>query len=215
MTIPFQRQLLNILSEIKKTDEPPHLLLHCCCAPCSSYVLEYLSPYFKITVFYYNPNISPQKEYEIRVNEIKRFVKEFPTPNPVEFIEGEYEPKRFYSAVQGLEDAPEGGERCIKCFELRLSEAAKKAQEIKADYFVSTLTISPMKNASVLNQISEECSAIYKVKNLPSDFKKKNGYKRSIELSNEYNLYRQDFCGCVYSKRKSEAWKSLTKALCC
>lgn len=203
MSIPFQQQLTRILEEIKKTGKTPHLLLHCCCAPCSSYVLEYLSPYFKITVFYYNPNISPQEEYELRLSEIKRFVQEFKTPNPIEFMEGQYDPKRFYSTVKGLEQAPEGGARCEKCFELRLSEAASKAKEIGADYFVSTLTISPLKNASVINRITEECSAIYQVQSLPSDFKKKNGYKRSIELSREYNLYRQDFCGCVFSKKKN------------
>lgn len=205
MNPSLQQQLTHLLDEIQKSGKNPHLLLHCCCAPCSSYVLEYLSPYFVISVFYYNPNISPPSEYEQRLNEIKRFVQEFKAPNPIHLIEGEYEPKRFYSTVKGLEQEPEGGERCVKCFELRLSEAARKAKEIGADYFASTLTISPMKDATLLNKISQECGTIYNVQSLPSDFKKKNGYKRSIELSKEYNLYRQDYCGCIFSKKASEA----------
>lgn len=196
----FDKQLQGILKDIKDSGVTPHLLVHSCCAPCSTYVLEYLSPYFNISVYYYNPNITPKKEYEQRLLEVKHFVKNFNSPNSIVLIESEYNPKVFFLSVKGLEKEPEGGARCTECFKLRLSEAAKKAQEIGADYFVSTLTISPMKNAPLLNQIAEECSAIYKIQNLVSDFKKQNGYKRSVELSKEFDLYRQDYCGCVFSK---------------
>lgn len=199
----YQIDLDNIISRIKKNNEVPHLLLHACCAPCSSYTIEYLSQFFKITLLYYNPNIAPEEEYRHRVDEIKRFVAEFKTKHPVTLIEGKYEPKKFYEIVQGLENEPEGGKRCRKCFELRLAESARIAKELNADYFTTTLSISPMKDAQVLNDVVQEQSNIYGVKNLPSDFKKRGGYKRSIQLSHEYNLYRQNFCGCVYSMRDS------------
>ena len=197
--VNYQKELDKIIEN--NTGTKPRLLLHSCCAPCSSYVLEYLSRYFDITVFYFNPNISPKEEYIKRVDEVKRLIKEMPACADVKFIEGRYEPSEFYDAVKGLEDAPEGGERCLKCFELRLNEAAKTAAETGAEYVCTTLTISPLKNAENLNRIGEETAARYGVKWLPSDFKKKNGYKRSIELSNEYNLFRQNYCGCVFSKR--------------
>ena len=197
--VNYQKELDKIIEN--NTGTKPRLLLHSCCAPCSSYVLEYLSGYFDITVFYFNPNISPKEEYIKRVDEVKRLIKEMPACADVKFIEGRYEPSEFYDAVKGLEDAPEGGERCLKCFELRLNEAAKTAAETGAEYVCTTLTISPLKNAENLNRIGEETAARYGVKWLPSDFKKKNGYKRSIELSNEYNLFRQNYCGCVFSKR--------------
>ena len=152
-------------------------------------------------MFYFNPNISPKEEYIKRVDEVKRLIKEMPACADVKFIEGRYEPSEFYDAAKGLEDAPEGGERCLKCFELRLNEAAKTAAETGAEYVCTTLTISPLKSAENLNRIGEETATRYGVKWLPSDFKKKNGYKRSIELSNEYNLFRQNYCGCVFSKR--------------
>lgn len=199
--INYQKQLDKIIDEIQKNNETPTLLLHSCCAPCSSYVLEYLSQYFKITIFYYNPNISPEEEYKKRVEEQKRLISQLPTKNPVSFIEGEYIPQDFYNMAKGMEDLKEGGERCFKCYRLRLEKTAKLAKEQEFDYFTTTLSISPYKNAPKLNEIADELSEIYSVKNLPADFKKKEGYKRSIQLSSEYNLYRQNYCGCVYSKR--------------
>lgn len=199
--INYQKELEKIIE--KNGENKPKLLLHSCCAPCSSYVLEYISRYFDITVFYFNPNISPKEEYEKRVNEVKRLISEMPSCAEVKFIEGRYEPAEFFEAAKGLENAPEGGERCLKCFELRLNEAAKCAADIGADYVCTTLTISPLKNADNLNRIGEEAAEKYGVKWLPSDFKKKNGYKRSIELSKEYDLFRQNYCGCVFSKRDS------------
>lgn len=199
--INYQKQLDKIIDEIQKNNETPTLLLHSCCAPCSSYVLEYLSQYFKITIFYYNPNIFPEEEYKKRVEEQKRLISQLPTKNPVSFIEGEYIPQDFYNMAKGMEDLKEGGERCFKCYRLRLEKTAKLAKEQEFDYFTTTLSISPYKNAPKLNEIADELSEIYSVKNLPADFKKKEGYKRSIQLSSEYNLYRQNYCGCVYSKR--------------
>lgn len=199
----YQRDLEYIIRGLQKRGEVPHLLLHACCAPCSSYCIEYLSQFFKITVFYYNPNISPDEEYRHRVAEIKRFVAEFPTKNPVNLIEGEYEPKKFYEFVRGLENEPEGGKRCRKCFEMRLAESARIAAEMCADFVTTTLTISPMKDEQVLNDVMQEQCEIYGVKRLPTDFKKKGGFKRSTELSEEYKLYRQNFCGCVFSQREA------------
>ncbi|MDE6149713.1 MAG: epoxyqueuosine reductase QueH [Ruminococcus sp.] len=202
--INYQKKLDGIIDDITKNGETPSLLLHSCCAPCSSYVLEYLSQYFKITVFYYNPNISPEEEYKKRVAEQKRLISQLPMKNAVEFIEGDYKPQDFYDIAKGLESIPEGGKRCFACYRLRLEQTAKLAAELKIDYFTTTLSISPYKNASKLNEIAEELSYIYNVKNLPSDFKKKEGYKRSIVLSAEYNLYRQDYCGCIFSKRENQ-----------
>lgn len=198
--INYQKKLDEIIDDITKHGETPGLLLHSCCAPCSSYVLEYLSQYFKITVFYYNPNISPEEEYRKRVAEQKRLISQLPSKNPVDFIEGDYKPQDFYDIAKGMEDIPEGGERCFSCYRLRLEHAARLAADMGFDYFTTTLSISPYKNAPKLNEIAEELSEIYRVKNLPSDFKKKEGYKRSIALSAEYNLYRQDYCGCIFSK---------------
>ena len=178
----------------------PKLLLHSCCAPCSSYVLEYLSPYFHICDFYYNPNISPKREYEERKEELMRLIQEMSLQEKVTFLEGTYEPEKFFEMAKGLEGLPEGGERCFKCYEMRLRESAKIAKEQGADYFATTLTISPLKNAQKLNEIGEAIAKEYGVAYLPSDFKKKNGYKRSIELSTQYELYRQNYCGCVFSK---------------
>ena len=182
----------------------PSLLLHSCCGPCSSYVLEYLSRYFAITVFYYNPNIYPPEEYEHRVKEQQRFIAECTFDHPVQFVAGDYEPELFYDAVRTLEDCPEGGERCFVCYRLRLAEAAKLADELGCDYFTTTLSISPHKNAAKLNEIGEELAGITKARHLPSDFKKRGGYKRSVELSAEHGMYRQDYCGCVFSKRERE-----------
>ncbi|MGN0632807.1 MAG: epoxyqueuosine reductase QueH [Oscillospiraceae bacterium] len=204
--INYQLKLDELIKSIPEGTTPT-LLLHSCCAPCSSYTIEYLSQYFSITLFFYNPNISPAEEYHKRVEELERFVSQFKVKNPVRIIEGEYVPEDFYSAVKGMENIPEGGERCFVCYHLRLEKTARLAAELGFDYFTSTLSISPYKNAQKLNEISQELSDIYSVKNLPCDFKKKGGYKRSIELSAEYSLYRQDYCGCVFSKRESEAKK--------
>ncbi|MBQ8827017.1 MAG: epoxyqueuosine reductase QueH [Oscillospiraceae bacterium] len=200
----YQRELEGILNKID-VNAPPRLLLHSCCAPCSSYVLEYLSQYFLITVFYYNPNIYPEEEFFKRVEEQQRLIKEMPLKNPVGFIEKGYDPKEFYNAVKGLEHIKEGGERCFECYRLRLEKTAELAKESGFDYFTTTLSISPYKNALKLNEIGEELGEIYDVKHLTSDFKKKNGYKRSVEISNQYKMYRQNYCGCVFSMREREA----------
>ncbi len=197
----FQRELDAILD--RETGRRPTLLLHSCCAPCSSYVLEYLSKYFDITLFYYNPNISPEEEYRRRAEEVRRLVAEMAPPG-VQVIVGGYQPERFYVATRGLEDTPEGGERCQACFRLRLSEAAALAHTLGTDYYTTTLTISPLKSAANINAIGEELAPIYGTTWLPCDFKKREGYKRSIELSREYGLYRQDYCGCVFSRRARE-----------
>lgn len=204
MNINYQKELDCILNKIIENGKVPTLLLHSCCAPCSSYVIEYLSDYFKITVFYYNPNISPYEEYRKRVDEEKRFISEFNTKYSVDFIEGSYEIELFYSMAKGLENEKEGGTRCFKCYEMRLRKAAELAINNKFDYFTTTLSISPYKNAQVLNEIGNKLSNEFGVKYLFSDFKKKNGYKRSIELSAKYNLYRQNYCGCIYSKAERD-----------
>ena len=203
----YQKELDGILSSQTSghVEQTPTLLLHSCCAPCSSYVLEYLSNYFRITVFYYNPNIFPESEYAHRVEEQKRLIASMPFQYPVKVLEGRFEPQEYYDAVRGLEHIPEGGERCHACFRLRLEETAKTAAAGSFDYFTTTLTISPLKNATKLNEIGEELGEKYHLKWLPSDFKKKNGYKRSIELSAQYDLYRQDYCGCVFSKQERAA----------
>ena len=200
----FQKELEKIIEENKKNGVVPSLLLHSCCAPCSSYCLEYLSQYFKITVLYYNPNLFPAGEYERRVSEQKKLVSALPTKYPVTLVEMKGEPEEFYSAVKGLEHIREGGERCFACFRLRLERAARYAKENGFDFFTTTLTISPLKNAQKLNEIGEAAGVKFGVRHLPSDFKKKNGYKRSVELSKVYGLYRQDYCGCVFSKRERE-----------
>ena len=196
--VNYQLILDKELEKITALDKRPGLLLHACCAPCSSYVLEYLEKYFDITVFFYNPNISPESEYLHRVGEIKRLISEM-CPR-VSFLEGKYEPKRFYEMAKGLENEPERGARCLKCYRLRLEEAAIAAKEQGSDYFTTTLSISPQKDSAVLNTIGKEVSGKYGVPYLFSDFKKRGGYKRSIELSAEYHLYRQNFCGCVFSR---------------
>ena len=202
----YQKELEKIIVRPTGTsDSAPTLLLHSCCAPCSSYVLEYLSDYFQITVFYYNPNIYPEQEYTHRVEEQKRLINELPARYPIHIIEGRFDPREFYDAVRGLEHIREGGERCHACFRLRLEESARVAAAGGFDYFTTTLTISPLKNAAKLNEIGEELAESYHIRWLPSDFKKRNGYKRSVELSAQYGLYRQDYCGCVFSKNEREA----------
>lgn len=199
----YQREL-DALIEAIPSGTVPTLLLHACCAPCSSYCLEYLSNYFSITVYYYNPNIYPEREYSHRSAEVKRLISEMNLKNKVSFIEGEFNPQEFYTCVKGLEKEKEGGERCFKCYRLRLESTAKLAKELGFDYFTTTLSISPLKKAYKINEIGEEIGEIYNVRHLPSDFKKKEGYKRSIELSKEHDLYRQNYCGCVFSTRQEE-----------
>ncbi len=199
--INYQKKLDEIISgmEGRKT-----LLLHGCCAPCSSYVLEYLSEYFDISLLYYNPNIYPVEEYQKRLNEVKRLIKEMPLKSEVRIIEGRYEPSEFFEISKGLEQAKEGGERCFKCYRLRLEEAAREAKKGNFDFFTTTLSISPHKNAQKLNEIGEELEKQYGVRYLYADFKKKEGYKRSIELSRIYGLYRQIYCGCGFSRVAKE-----------
>lgn len=198
--VNYQKILDKEIDEITKNEKVPTLLLHSCCAPCSSYVLEYLSEYFEITVLYYNPNIYPETEYFARINEQEKLINNLPSKNPIKLIKADYNPDEFFQIAKGHEKNAEGGERCFKCYELRLREAAKYAYNGKFDYFTTTLSISPLKKASKLNEIGDILSKEYNVKYLYSDFKKKDGYKRSIVLSKEYDLYRQNYCGCVYSK---------------
>lgn len=200
----YQKELEQQLAKLDPKEPVRRLLLHSCCAPCSSYVIEYLSQYFELTVFYYNPNISPEEEYRKRVAEQIRLIESMPTRHPVHFLEGNYHPEQFYEAVKGLEKEPEGGARCFVCYEMRLREAARIAREGNYDYFTTTLSISPLKNAEKLVEIGQKVGEELGVTYLVSDFKKKNGYKRSIELSREYDLYRQNFCGCVFSKLNKE-----------
>ena len=216
----YSKKTQELLEGFRREGRVPSLLLHSCCAPCSSHCLEYLREYMDITVFYYNPNITRQAEYEYRLAEEKRLIEEYnrqvreqdfggmhstASARPIKIMEAPYDPENYLRAVQGLEDCPEGGERCTVCFAMRLAEAAKVAAEIGADYFTTTLTISPLKDAERLNRIGEEMGEKYGVPFLPSDFKKKDGYRRSIELSRLFDLYRQNYCGCDFSKRGTES----------
>lgn len=204
----YQKELEKIIGRLQ--GPAPRLFLHSCCAPCSSYVLEYLRRYFRITVFYYNPNISMEEEYRKRAEEQKRLISAFNEETAfhlIDIVEGDYVPEDFYRIAKGLENCREGGERCFACYRLRLEETARRAAEGRYDYFTTTLTISPLKNAAKLNETGESLAEKYGISWLPSDFKKKEGYKRSIELSAQYNLYRQDYCGCVYSKAEREKLK--------
>lgn len=201
MVINYQKEMDKILQNLDNENGTlPKLLLHSCCAPCSSYVIEYLSKLFEISVFFYNPNITDEVEYDTRLNEQKRFIEEFVTPNKVNLITGEYDIDTFYSFARGMAKEPEGGLRCFSCYELRLKKSAKIAKDKGYDFFATTLTVSPYKNAKKINHLGHKIQEDIGVRYLVSDFKKKNGYKRSIELSKEYNLYRQNYCGCVYSK---------------
>jgi len=197
----LQKELEAIISDNSKKGIFPKLLLHACCAPCSSYCMEYLNRYFDITIYFYNPNIDNKNEYLTRVEEEKRLISEMDFVREVSFLEGEYDPENFHKLSKGMELEPEGGKRCLSCYEMRLLKSAQEAKERGFDYFATTLSISPMKSSQVLCEIGEKVGKIVGVEYLPSDFKKKNGYKRSVELSNEYNLYRQDYCGCSYSRR--------------
>ncbi len=208
----YQRELDAVIGENGRTGRVPLLFLHSCCAPCSSYVFEYLSKYFRITDFFYNPNITDENEYRKRVSEIRRLISEQPHGHPVDFIEGSYEPGAFFAAARGLESCREGGDRCRECFRLRLRKTAETAaagtkdpetgETVRFDYITTTLTISPLKDADALNEIGEAAASEYGLAWLPSDFKKRGGYQRSIELSREYQLYRQNYCGCVFSRER-------------
>ncbi len=203
----YQLELDKIIDTLQREGKVPKLLMHSCCAPCSSYCLSYLAEYFKITIFYYNPNIAPAEEYEKRVAEQKRLIKALPVKYPISFAEGRYNPEAFQAIAKGLEDAPEGGNRCFACYELRQREAAEYAAKEGFDYFTTTLSVSPHKNAGKLNEIGLRLAEEYHIPYLVSDFKKKGGYLKSIELSREYDLYRQDYCGCVYSRQERERQK--------
>lgn len=200
----YAKELNKLMETLRREDKRPTLLLHACCAPCSSAVLEQLTEQFAVSVLFYNPNISPKTEFEKREAELERLISEMPAARDAKTIRTAYDPTVFFEAVRGMEDIPEGGERCLVCYRLRLEAAAQYAKAHSFDYFTTTLTISPLKNAAKLNEIGEELAGKYGVPHLPSDFKKKDGYKRSITLSKEYDLYRQDFCGCVFSKMERE-----------
>lgn len=200
----YQKELDRVIEGIKQEGNVPSLLLHSCCAPCSSYVLEYLSDYFQITVFYYNPNIFPESEYTKRILEQQMLISDMKVRYPVSFIAGNYDKEKFYEMAKGMEHLKEGQERCLKCYELRLRESARLARSGEFDYFTTTLSISPLKNADRLNEIGMRLEKEYGVPYLQSDFKKKNGYKRSIELSKEFGLYRQDYCGCEFSMNQGK-----------
>ena len=213
--VNYQKELEKILNTLQEKGEaapdyrPPRLFLHSCCAPCSSYCLEYLCRYFLITVFYYNPNIYPESEYTKRILEQQKLISEMHFKNSVSFLAGSYDKEQFYEMAKGLEEVKEGGERCMKCYEMRLKKTAQKAAEGGFDFFTTTLSISPMKNAQKLNEIGRSVGAEYGMEYLLSDFKKKNGYKRSIELSAIYGLYRQDYCAANFHiKRENLRLKS-------
>ena len=197
----YDKMMQDLILENSRKGIIPRLVLHSCCAPCSSYVIEYLSNYFYITVLYYNPNISPKEEYLKRKEEQIRLINSIPTKNKLDIIDCDYDNDLYECAIKGFENEPERGSRCSICFNLRLEKTAKVACDGNYDYFATTLTLSPYKNAKLINEIGEEVGSKYNIKYLGSDFKKRDGYKRSIELSKIYNLYRQDYCGCKYSKR--------------
>lgn len=199
--INYQKVMEELIRNNCSEENAPTLLLHSCCAPCSSYCISCLAEYFHVAVFYYNPNIYPPEEFQMRAAEQKRFVDQFPTKYPVSYIEAPYEPDRFYEMAQGMEEVPEGGERCFACYEMRLRKSAEYALAHGFDFFTTTLSISPLKNAAKLNEIGAKLAEEYGIKYLFSDFKKKDGYKKSTEISREYEMYRQYYCGCVFSKR--------------
>lgn len=203
----YAKELERLIQKLQQEGKVPRLLLHACCAPCSSAVLEYLSQYFAITLLYYNPNIAPLEEYQKREAELRRLISQMKFTHPVELLPCQYDGQAFVQAARGLEGEPEGGERCEACFRLRLRYAAQEAARLRFDYYTTTLSISPMKNAPLLNQLGEEIGREFGVAHLPSDFKKKDGYKRSVQLSKEYDLYRQDYCGCAFSKAQRQREK--------
>lgn len=206
MKINYQKMLDDEIEKINKQGLKPKLLLHACCAPCSSAVLEYLYNHFNITLFFYNPNISPETEFIYRLDELKRLIWEM-NLEYITIIAPEYNNVEFENLAKGLEDLPEGGMRCKKCYRLRLEKTAEYAKDNSFDYFTTTLSVSPYKNAAALNEIGNELENEFGIKYLYSDFKKKEGYKRSCDLSKQYTLYRQNYCGCIYSKRFAEQSK--------
>lgn len=208
--INYQLMLDKITAKNEGEDILPSLLLHSCCAPCSSYTIEYLSKYFSVTILYYNPNISDKDEYEKRKAEQIRLINSMPLQGKVSFMDCDYNSSEFFDIARGYEDCCEGGERCFRCYRLRLEKTARLAKENNFDYFCTTLTISPLKSSQKINEIGFELEKEYNIRWLPSDFKKREGYKRSIELSKEYNLYRQNYCGCIYSKKQQEKSKEIS-----
>lgn len=200
----YHKKMEDIIEENQKNNLVPTILLHSCCAPCSSHVIDVLNKHFNITILYYNPNIEPYEEYLKRKEEEIRFIKEYNNTNRLDIIDCDYDNEKYHELVKGLENCKEGGNRCFKCYRMRLEYTAIKAKELNYDYFGTTLTVSPYKNSQKLNEIGEELGKKYNIKYLYSDFKKNNGYKHSIEMSKEYNLYRQNYCGCIYSQRKNE-----------
>lgn len=203
MKINYDLAMENQLKEIKKSERKPKLLLHSCCAPCSSAILEFLQEYFEITIYFFNPNITFEEEYIKRLEEQREYHKK--RGYKINVIEGRYNPEvDFFQKIKGLENEREGGKRCYQCYNLRLEETAKKAKEMEYEYFTTVLSISPMKNAQWINEIGEELGKKYGIKFLSGDFKKKSRYLRSIEISKEYELYRQDYCGCIFSKLERE-----------
>lgn len=202
MKTDYYKKFESELEKVKSSGIRPRILIHACCAPCSSHVSELLSDHFQITLYFYNPNIFPESEHYRRENELKEFLKEFDPEGKIKLITEKYSPMDFARCSVGLESEHEGGERCFRCYDLRLSKTAEKAKELNFDYFATTLTISPHKNAQRINESGEHLSSVYEVNYLPSDFKKKNGFKRSSELSLKYGLYRQDYCGCEFSAQR-------------
>ena len=200
----YHLKMLELIQANCDETRVPKLLIHSCCAPCSSYCLELLSEYFEITVFYYNPNIYPPEEYHMRAAEQERFVQKFPVKHKISFVEGAYDTDKFYAMARGMEDLKEGQERCFASYEMRLREACEYAKANGFDFFTTTLSISPLKNAAKLNEIGGKLEQEYGIAYLYSDFKKQNGYKRSTEISNEYDMYRQYYCGCVFSKKQRD-----------
>ena len=207
----YAKELERLIQKLQQEGKVPRLLLHACCAPCSSAVLEYLSQHFAITLLYYNPKIAPLEEYQKREAELRRLISQMKFTHPVELLPCQYDGQAFVQAARGLEGEPEGGKRCEACFRLRLRYAAQEAARLRFDYYTTTLSISPMKNAPLLNQLGEEIGREFGVAHLPSDFKKKDGYKRSVQLSKEYDLYRQDYCGCAFSKAQRQREKEERK----
>lgn len=204
----YHNLMLEEIKRLSSSKEIPRLLLHSCCAPCSSHVIATLTPFFDITILYYNPNIEPYEEYLHRKEEEIRFINEYPNINKLDIIDCDYDNEKFHEISKNLEEAPEGGARCIKCYTLRMEKTADIAATKNYDYFATTLTVSPLKKSKTLNEIGEYLSKKYQIKYLYSDFKKQNGYLHSIELAKQYNLYRQDYCGCIYSKKEREHIKN-------
>lgn len=199
----YERQMEETFARLEQAGETPRLLLHSCCAPCSSAVLERLTAHVSLTVYYYNPNIQPEEEYRRRAAEQRRLLAEMPLARPADFLEGPYDPARWHEAVRGLEQEPEGGARCAACFALRLSQTAQAAKAGGFDYFTTTLSVSPLKNVQMLTKAAARAALETGIPYLYADFKKKDGYLRSIRLSARYGLYRQNFCGCPFSRAEA------------